>query len=127
MRVKINLRRVCITIKMTRTPVSVDPVRSQHGSGVRKRKYICRKNGNIDSAVKLTTDAIRGEDLDVSLQNEMQHVKSKAADVIENIPSARKKQLVLKKVKPKFDFFGKTEYEVPKFDLFGKTDYEVGV
>ena len=55
MRVKINLRRVCITIKMNRAPttVSVDPVRSQHGSGVRKRKYICRENGNIDNAVKL--------------------------------------------------------------------------
>ena len=61
--------------------------------------------------------------MDVSLQNEMQHVKRKAADVIENIHSARKKQLVLKKVKPKFDFFGK----VPKFDFFGKTEYEVGV
>ena len=46
MRVKINLRRVCITIKMNRTPttVSVDPVRSQHGSGVRKRKYKRWKN-----------------------------------------------------------------------------------
>ena len=43
--------------------------------------------------------------MDVSLQNEMQHVKRKAADVIENIHSPRKKQLVL-------DLFGKTEYEV---------------
>ena len=46
---KINLRRVCITIylKMNRAPttVSVGPVRSQHGSGVRKRKYKRRKNG----------------------------------------------------------------------------------
>ena len=153
MRVKIYLRRVCITIKMNRTPttVSVVPVRSQHGSGVRKRKYICRKNRNIDSAVKLGVDAMRGEDMDVSLQhvkrkaarsntgkmignalkeqaidsavklgvdamrgedmdvslqNEMEHVKRKAADGIENVHSIRKKQLLLKKVKPKFDFFG---------------------
>ena len=121
MRVKIYLRRVCITIKMNRTPttISVFPVRSQHGSGVRKRKYICRKNRNIDSAVKLGVDAMRGEDMDVSLQ----HVKRKAADGIVNIHSARKKQLLLKKVKPKFDFFGK----VPKFNLFGKTEYEVDV
>lgn len=46
---KINLRRVCIiiNIKMNRAPttVSVGPVRSQHGSGVRKRKYKRRKNG----------------------------------------------------------------------------------
>ena len=45
---KINLRRVCIIInvKMNRAPttVSVGPVRSQHGSGVRKRKYKLRKN-----------------------------------------------------------------------------------
>ena len=122
MRVKIYLRRVCITIKMNRTPttVSVFPVRSQHGSGVRKRKYICRKNRNIDSAVKLVVDAMRGEDMDVSLQNEMEHVKRKAAAVIEKIHNTRKKQCkaapetkartkvksVGGKVKPKFDFFG---------------------
>ena len=58
--------------------------------------------------------------MDVSLHNEMQHVKRKAADVIENVHSARKKQrkaapktkartkakLALKKVKPKNDIFG---------------------
>jgi hypothetical protein len=78
------------------------------------------KDQAIDSAVKLGVDAIRGEDMDVSLQNEMQHVKRKAADVIENVHSTRKKQrkavsktkartkvkLVLKKVKPKNDIFG---------------------
>ena len=80
------------------------------------------KDQAIDSAVKLTTDAIRGEDMDVSLQNEMQQVKRKAADVIENVHSARKKQRkaepkqktkartkakpALKQVKPKNDIFG---------------------
>ena len=64
------------------------------------------KEQAIDSAVKLGVDAMRGEDMDVSLQNEMEHVKRKAADGIENVHSIRKKQLLLKKVKPKFDFFG---------------------
>ena len=56
------------------------------------------KDQAIDSAVKLTADAIRGEDMDVSLQNEMQQVKRKAADVIENVHSTRKKQ---RKAEPK--------------------------
>ena len=78
------------------------------------------KDQAIDSLVKVTTDAVRGEDMNVSLQNEMQHVKRKAADGIENVHSAIKKQrkaapktkartkvkLVLKKVKPKNDIFG---------------------
>ena len=80
------------------------------------------KDQAIDSAVKLSVDAIRGEDMDVSLQNEMQQVKRKAADVIENVHSARKKQRkaepkqktkartkakpALKQVKPKNDIFG---------------------
>ena len=78
------------------------------------------KDQAIDSAVKLTADAVRGEDMNVSLQNEMQHVKRKAADVIENVHSARKKQRkaapktkartkvkpALKQVKPKNDIFG---------------------
>ena len=80
------------------------------------------KDQAIDSAVKLTTDAMRGEDMNVSLQNEMKQVKRKAADVIENVHSARKKQRkaepkqktkagtkakpTLKQVKPKNDIFG---------------------
>ena len=78
------------------------------------------KDQAIDSAVKLTTDAMRGEDMDVSLQNEMEHVKRKAAAVIENVHSTRKKQRkaatktqartkekpVGAKVIPKKDFFG---------------------
>jgi hypothetical protein len=80
------------------------------------------KDQAIDSAVKLGVDAIRGEDMDVSLQNEMQQVKRKAADVIENVHSVRKKQRkavpkpkrkaktrtnpALKQVKPKNDIFG---------------------
>ena len=44
---KINVSRVSISvfIKMNRAPttVSVPPIRSQHGSGVRKRKYKRRR------------------------------------------------------------------------------------
>ena len=50
------------------------------------------KDQAIDSAVKLTADAIRGEDMGESLQNEIQQVKRKAADVIEEVHSTRKKQ-----------------------------------
>ena len=50
------------------------------------------KDQAIDSAVKLTADAIRGEDMNTSLKNEMQQVKRKAADVIENVNDVRKKQ-----------------------------------
>ena len=73
------------------------------------------KEQAIDSAVKLGVDAMRGEDMDVSLQNEMEHVKRKAADGIENVHSIRKKQrkaatktktATKTKVKPKKDFFG---------------------
>ena len=80
------------------------------------------KDQAIDSAVKLTADAIRGEDMGESLQNEIQQVKRKAADVIEDVHSARKKQrkavpkqktkartkkkTTLIQVKPKNDYFG---------------------
>ena len=46
---EINVRRVSIPInvKMDRAPttVLVDAIRSQHGSGVRKRKYKRRRSG----------------------------------------------------------------------------------
>ena len=78
------------------------------------------KDQAIDSAVKLTGDAIRGEDMDVSLQNEMQKVKRKAADVIENVHSARKKQ---RKAEPKQKTKARTKAKPaqvkPKNDIFG--------
>ena len=78
------------------------------------------KDQAIDSAVKLTGDAIRGEDMDVSLQNEMQKVKRKAADVIENVHSARKKQ---RKAEPKQKTKARTKakpaHVKPKNDIFG--------
>ena len=80
------------------------------------------KDQAIDSAVKLTADAIRGEDMDVSLQNEMQQVKRKAADVIENVHSARKKQ---RKAEPKQKTKARTRAKPalnqvkPMNDIFG--------
>ena len=80
------------------------------------------KDQAIDSAVKLTTDAMRGEDMGESLQNEMQQVKRKAADVIENVHSARKKQ---RKAEPKQKTKARTKSKPalnqvkPKNDIFG--------
>ena len=80
------------------------------------------KDQAIDSAVKLTADAIRGEDMDVSLQNEMQQVKRKAADVIENVHSTRKKQ---RKAEPKQKTKARTKAKPalklvkPMNDIFG--------
>ena len=47
MRVKVSIISIIINVKMNRAPttVSVGPVRSQHGSGVRKRKYKRRRSG----------------------------------------------------------------------------------
>ena len=80
------------------------------------------KDQAIDSAVKLTTDAIRGEDMDVSLQNEMQQVKRKAADVIENVHSARKKQrksIHKPKTKARIKIKSSFKQVKPKNDIFG--------
>ena len=80
------------------------------------------KDQAIESAVKLTTDAMRGEDMGESLQNEIQQVKRKAADVIEDVHSARKKQ---RKAEPKQKTKAKTRakraliHVKPKNDYFG--------
>ena len=80
------------------------------------------KDQAIDSAVKLTTDAMRGEDMGESLQNEIQQVKRKAADVIEDVHSARKKQ---RKAEPKQKTKARTRakraliHVKPKNDYFG--------
>ena len=78
------------------------------------------KDQALDSAVKLGTDAMRGEDMNVSLQNEMKQVKRKAADVIENVHNARKKQ---RKAEPKQKTKAKTKptlkHVKPKNDIFG--------
>ena len=80
------------------------------------------KDQAIESAVKLTTDAMRGEDMGESLQNEIQQVKRKAADVIEDVHSARKKQ---RKAEPKQKTKARTRakraliHVKPKNDYFG--------
>ena len=78
------------------------------------------KDQAIDSAVKLTGDALRGEDMDVSLQNEMQQVKRKAADVLENVHSARKKQ---RKAVPKPRKKAKTRAKPGPIHVTSKNDY----
>jgi ribosomal protein L12E/L44/L45/RPP1/RPP2 len=80
------------------------------------------KDQAIESGVRLATDALKGENMDESMQNEIQQVKRKAAEVIENVHSARKKQRkaepkqktkartkakpALVQVKPMNDYFG---------------------
>ena len=78
------------------------------------------KDQAIDSAVKLTADAIRGEDMGESLQNEIQQVKRKAADVIENVHSARKKQ---RKAEPKQKTKARTKAKPALIQVKPKNDY----
>ena len=78
------------------------------------------KDQAIESAVKLTTDAMRGEDMGESLQNEIQQVKRKAADVIENVHSARKKQ---RKAEPKQKTKARTKAKPALIQVKPKNDY----
>ena len=78
------------------------------------------KDQAIDSAVKLTADAIRGEDMGESLQNEIQQVKRKAADVIEDVHSARKKQ---RKAEPKQKTKARTRAKPALIHVKPKNDY----
>ena len=78
------------------------------------------KDQAIDSAVKLTADAIRGEDMGESLQNEIQQVKRKAADVIEDVHSARKKQ---RKAVPKQKTKARTKKKPTRIQVKPKNDY----
>ena len=78
------------------------------------------KDQAIDSAVKLTADAMRGEDMGESLQNEMQQVKRKAADVIEEVHSARKK---LRKAVPKQKTKARTKAKPALIQVKPKNDY----
>lgn len=78
------------------------------------------KDQAIDSAVRLTTDAMRGEDMGESLQNEIQQVKRKAADVIENVHSARKKQ---RKAEPKQKTKARTKAKPALIQVKPKNDY----
>ena len=78
------------------------------------------KDQAIDSAVKLTTDAMRGEDMGESLQNEIQQVKRKAADVIEDVHSARKKQ---RKAEPKQKTKARTKAKPALIQVKPKNDY----
>ena len=50
------------------------------------------KDQAIDSGMKLATSALRGEDMDESLQEEMQKVKRKAADGLESVRRMKKQR-----------------------------------
>ena len=78
------------------------------------------KDQAIDSAVKLTADAIRGEDMGESLQNEIQQVKRKAADVIEEVHSTRKKQ---RKAVPKQKTKARTKKKPTLIQVKAMNDY----
>ena len=77
------------------------------------------KDQAIESGVRLATDALRGEDMTASLENERQQVKRKAADVIETVYEGTrpKKQL---KTAPKRKRVAKPKVIVKKRgDYFG--------
>ena len=50
------------------------------------------KDQAIDSGMKLAADALRGEDMEESLQQELQHVKRKAADGLESVRRMKKQR-----------------------------------
>ena len=50
------------------------------------------KDQAIDSGMKIATDALRGEDMEESLQQELQHVKRKAADGLESVRRMKKQR-----------------------------------
>ena len=74
-----------------------------------------------DSGIRLASDALRGEDMDESLHNELQSVKRKAADGLESVVRKKKKQNVYRDnsnttyIKRK-----KTKYNQPKRRIIKK-------
>ena len=76
------------------------------------------KDQAIESGMRLATDALRGEDMSISLENERQHVKRKAADALETMydEARAKKQL---KTSSKRKYKAKAKHGVKKkTDLF---------
>ena len=81
------------------------------------------KDQAIDSGIRLASDALRGEDMDESLHNELQTVKRKAADGLESVVRKKKKQNDFRDnsntayIKQK-----KTKYNQPKRRIIKKKD-----
>ena len=81
------------------------------------------KDQAIDSGIRLASDALRGEDMDESLHNELQSVKRKAADGLESVVRKKKKQNDYRDnsnttyIKRK-----KTKYNQPKRRIIKKKD-----
>ena len=77
------------------------------------------KEQAIESGVHLTSAAIRGDDMGEALNNELQSVKRKAADVVDEVfEGSQKKQ---RKAAPKKNISTKTKaaFVKPKNDIFG--------
>ena len=74
------------------------------------------KDQSIETSLHLTADALRGKDMKESVQNEVQNVKRKAADFIENVAS-KKQRKAQPKPKPKIK---RAKIVVkPRQDMFG--------
>ena len=74
------------------------------------------KDQAIETGLHLTADALRGKDMKESVQNEVQNVKRKAADFIENVAS-KKQRKAQPKPKPKIK---RAKIVVkPRQDMFG--------
>lgn len=74
------------------------------------------KDQALETGLHLASDALRGKDMKESVQNEVQNVKRKAADFIENVASKKQRKAQPKPkpkvkrakivVKPRQDYFG---------------------
>ena len=74
------------------------------------------KDQALETGLHLASDVLRGKDMKESVQNEVQNVKRKAADFIENVASKKQRKAQPKPkpkvkrakivVKPRQDFFG---------------------
>ena len=74
------------------------------------------KDQALETGLHLASDVLRGKDMKESVQNEVQNVKRKAADFIENVASKKQRKAQPKPkpkvkrakivVKPRQDYFG---------------------
>ena len=82
------------------------------------------KDQAIDSGIRLASDALRGEDMDESLHNELQSVKRKAADGLESVVRKKKKQNDYRdNSNTTYIKHKKTKYNQPKRRIIKKKDF----
>jgi len=82
------------------------------------------KDQAIDSGIRLASDALRGEDMDESLHNELQSVKRKAADGLESVVRKKKKKQNDYRDNSNTTYIKhkKTKYNQPKRRIIKKKD-----